>query len=110
MPTDSIALVRPMPSTPVTAMASTIGGKGQQRVDEAADDLVEPAADEADDQPDRHAEHDRDADGEQRSIKRVRGAPDQPAQHVAAEIVGAEPVRGAWRQQQIFATFCSIGE
>ena len=26
MPTDSIALVRPMPSTPVTAMASTIGG------------------------------------------------------------------------------------
>src|SRR5215831_10488399 len=73
------------------------GGNGEERVDEAHDDLVEPAAIEA------GGERDGQADGETergRPETEGDGAPasrERPAQHVAPEPIGAEEVRATGR-------------
>ena len=61
MPTAIMPLVSPMPSAPVTAIASTIAGNDRKVSMIAADDVVDPAAEEAGDEADRHADRDADA-------------------------------------------------
>ena len=62
-----------------------IASRDQERIDDAAREARSEA--------DRHADHERDRHrhdtGEQRSAR----APDHAREHVAADVVGAEPVR-----------------
>ena len=67
----------------------------------AADDVVGPAAEEAGGKSDRQADQDGDADREQAGIDGGRRAVDQPAENVAAEVVGAEQMAGSGGGQHV---------
>ena len=100
IPTAIIEFVSPGPMAATTAMARMIGGKRHERLDEPHDDPVGRAAEvpgeEAGEEPDRHA----DADGLDGGEQRQPGGVHQPAQHVTAEVVGAEEVAGRTRRQE----------
>ena len=62
--------------------------------DEGVDATAEVSADE----PQHHPERNRDERGEHADVEGDAGALDEPERHRAAEVVGAEPVRGGRRQ------------
>ena len=74
------------------AIANRMPGS-EQHVDDAHQHRVAPAAEEAGHQADGHAEQ--RGDGHRAGGRQQRGARavDHARQHVAAELVGAEPVR-----------------
>ena len=73
--------------------------EGHDRVEEAADDAVGPAAGPAGDRAERGAEDERRGDGDERDAEIDAGGDDDPAEHVAAELVGAEEMGGRRRLQ-----------
>ena len=64
----------------------------QHGVGDAADDGVDPAAAVARQQPDRHAEPERDRDRDDAGQQRGARAEDHAREEIAARFVGAEPV------------------
>jgi hypothetical protein len=62
-------------------------------VDDPGDHLVDPAAQVTGGQPERHRDHGADDHRDQHGEQRGRPALQQPAEHVAPEQVGAQPVR-----------------
>ena len=73
-------------------------GQGQERLDDAAEHVVEPAAEvaheHADDDAEQHAEQRR----QRRDLEHVAGAGHDSRQHVATRLVGAEREVAARRQ------------
>ena len=67
-------------------------GKGVEHVDGAHDRGVELAADIAGDEAERGADHEGEDHGQNADEQRQPPAIDQPRQHVAAELVGAERI------------------
>ena len=70
---------------------------GEQRVGHPRDQHVRHAARVAGEQSDRHADRQRDQHRHDAGEQRRARAEDDARQHVAADLVGAEPVRGARR-------------
>ena len=69
--------------------------EGEEHVHEAHDDAVEPAAVVGGEKTERAAGDERDADRERAGGKRRAVAVEDAREHVAAELVGAEPVKRA---------------
>ena len=69
-------------------------GEGHQGVDRAHDELIHPAAHEAGQQPADRARRGGERGGGETHHQRGARAVEQPAQEVAAELVGAEQVPG----------------
>ena len=67
--------------------------KGEDRVDDPADDVVHEPAVVADDEAEDRAENGAEQRGERRDDEDVAGAGDDACEDVAADLVGAEPVR-----------------
>jgi hypothetical protein len=67
-------------------------GEREQDVDQAHQDPLEPAAGVAADEAEQQAAGERDADRDHADLEGQPGAVDDPAEQVAAEVVGAEPV------------------
>jgi hypothetical protein len=83
--------------TPIALASVTKSRDRRERelqVGEAHEQPVRPAADVAGDEPHDRADHTREQRGGDADEQRDSGAVDQPAQHVTAELVGAEHVRG----------------
>ena len=97
MPIAIIALVRLGPRNAASAIARIRNGRREHRVGHARDQRVGPAADVAGEQADRHAERERDRHRDDAGQQRRARAVDHARQHVAADLVGAEPVRGRRR-------------
>ena len=70
---------------------------GQHRVGDAADQSIEKAAEISGAQPERHADRKRDADRNHAGHQRSARAEDHAGEHVAADLVGAEPMQRRWR-------------
>ena len=68
-------------------------GEGEEHVHDAHDDAVEPAAVIGGDETERSAGEKRDPDREQAGDERGAIAVEDAGQHVAAELIGAEPVQ-----------------
>ena len=84
------------------AIASTIAGNDSSVSITRLIDVVDPAAEETREQADRHADQDaRPSTARKLRIERGRRAVDQPAEHVAAEVVGAEQMRGVGLLQRV---------
>jgi hypothetical protein len=77
------------------------GGKGHEPVHDPLDHQVRPAAEVARDQPDQGAGGGAEQDGGDTDAKRDACSVRNPAEHVAPEIVGAEPVRLARRPESL---------
>ena len=68
-------------------------GDDLDRVRDAHERLVDPTTDEPGKEPERHRDDEREADGNEAHLQRDAGAVDDPREHVATEVVLAEPVR-----------------
>ena len=101
MPMAMMALIAPGPKIAVIMIAESSAGKGEDDVVEAHQRLVEQAAARRGPGAERHADAHADADRDQRHGDRVPGADHHHRQDVAAEMVGAEPVRGGRRLQLV---------
>ena len=53
-------------------------------------------------QPDERADHERDRDADEADLEIDAGGVDDPGENVAPELVGAEPMRQAWRLEPAF--------
>src|SRR5207253_1611884 len=71
----------------------------QQYVNQAGEYDVDPAAEEACEQADEAAGDGGDGDGDERTRHRGRRAIDHAGIEIAAEVICAEPVRGAGAEQ-----------
>jgi hypothetical protein len=76
-------------------IAESSAGKGEGEVGQAHHDLLDPAALDGGEQAEGDAEDHADADRDQADRDRDAAADDQQRDDVAAEAVGAEPVRRA---------------
>ncbi len=81
-------------------MAVEEDGEGQRRqrqpgIGDAHDDLVDPAAQVAGDDAERGADGAGEDDGGEAHHHRDPGAEDEPGQHVAAQMIGAEQMLAA---------------
>ena len=94
MPMAMIAFSAEGPKTAVIMMAMSSAGKAKTRSLPRMDHLVEErAAPCGGGEAERHAEADADADRDERDGDRDAGADHEHREDVAAEVVGAEPVR-----------------
>ena len=74
--------------------------ESHQHVDETADGSVEPSANVAAEAADQRSDDKRNADRRGGDGKIEAGGIDDPGEHVAAELIGAGPMRGAgWLQR-----------
>ena len=81
--------------------------EGHDRVDQPRDHAVRPAAEEAGAGAERAAERERQRDRAERDAEIEARGDDHAAQDVAAELVGAEPVRPRRRLQRRAASLAS---
>ena len=73
----------------------------QEHLDQAADDRVDPAAEIAHHEADRRPERGAEQRGERRDGEDVARADEDAGEHVAADLVGAEPVLGRRRRKRV---------
>ncbi len=87
----------------VMISASTRPGSAMNRSMSAASATSITAAQRSGDQSDRHADEHRDQCGAEADRQRGLRPVDHPAEHVAAQIVGAEPMRRARQGEHVDA-------
>ena len=87
-----LRLVRFGPSSATMLMASTIGGNVKSASVARLIDRVGPTPEVSGNESQRHGNPDREHHGLDGGAHRQPGGVDQPAQRVATEVVGAEPV------------------
>ena len=93
MPMAMMALTAPGPKMAVIMIADSRAGKAKTRSLQPHQRLVDEAAARRGKGAERHADTHADADRDQRHGDRIAGADHDHRQDVAAEMVGAEPVR-----------------
>ena len=82
---------------------------GYEQVHDAHQNLIDYAAAAAADDADEGADGDRENDGDGGNRDRETAADQQPAEHVAPQMVRSQPVGGAWRiQSQAQVLLCGI--
>ncbi len=95
MPIASIVVVTPGPRIATIASASSSTGNANITSTTRMKHRVDPAAAVAGDDADGHADDDGERDADDRDLHRRLDGDQHAGQHVAAELVGAEPVRAA---------------
>ena len=90
-------------------MADSSAGNAKVKSASAHHQLLDPAAPRRGEQAERDADDEADADRDDADRDRVLRADEQQRGDVAAEAVGAEPVRGRRRAASLFGTSMSAG-
>ena len=107
-PITTTSAQREWPSATSAVTAITISGQRQERVDDAADDLVDEAAEVAHHEADARPGDDAEQRRERRDHQRGARTGEHAREDVAAELVGAEQMAGA-RAPVRMSAVCSSG-